>query len=190
MGNLSGDYMVLKENPSCSFNKECKLPKLEKESFCDEMSSIIGDVRIGKGVYVAPFVSLRADEGTPIVIGDETNLQDGVIVHALEHTSVEIGKKTSIAHGAVIHGPMKIGDNSFIGFRAIVHSSEIGKECFIGHGAIVVGVKIADKKFVPHGAVITDQEKANNLPKASDDLFKFNEGVLEVNGEFARRYRK
>ncbi len=182
--------MVIKENPSCSFNKECRYPDINKESFCDEMSSVIGDVRIGKGVYVAPFVSLRADEGTPLIIGDESNLQDGVIVHALEHTSVEIGKKTSIAHGAVIHGPTKIGDNSFVGFRAVIHSSEIGKECFIGHGAIVVGVKISDKKLVPHGAIITDQEKADNLPNSTTDLFKFNEEVLGVNGEFARGYRR
>lgn len=190
MIKLSGEYMVLKENPSCSFNKECTFPDVGKESFCDEMASIIGDVRIGKGVYVAPFVSLRADEGTPIIIGDETNLQDGVIVHALEHTSVEIGKKSSIAHGAVIHGPIKIGNNSFIGFKAVVHSSEIGNECFIGHGAIVVGVKIKNKKYVPHGAVITDQKKADTLETANDDLFKFNEGVLGVNGEFARGYKK
>jgi carbonic anhydrase/acetyltransferase-like protein (isoleucine patch superfamily) len=190
MKNLSGEYMVLKENPSCSFNKECIFPNMENESFCDEMASVIGDVRIGKGVYVAPFVSLRADEGTPIIIGDEANLQDGVIVHALEHTSVEIGRKTSIAHGAVIHGPTKIGNNSFVGFRAVIHNSEIGEDCFIGHGAIVVGVKISDKKYVPHGTVIADQEKANSLSKVSDDLLKFNEGVLEVNGEFARGYKK
>ena len=189
MKNLLGENMAIKENPSCSFNKECKYPNIDKESFCDEMSSLIGDVRIGKGVYVAPFVSLRADEGTPIVIGDESNLQDGVIIHALEHTSVEIGKKTSIAHGAVIHGPTKIGDNSFVGFRAVIHSSVIGKECFIGHGAIVVGVKIGDNKLVPHGAVITEQEKADKLPNSNKDLFKFNEGVLSVNGEFARGYR-
>lgn len=182
--------MTIKENPACSFNKECKLPNIDKESFCDEMSSVIGDVRIGKGVYVAPFVSLRADEGTPLIIGDGSNLQDGVIVHALEHTSVEIGKNTSIAHGAIIHGPAKIGDNSFVGFRAVVHSSQVGKDCFIGHGAIVVGVKIADDKLVPHGFVVMDQEKADKLPNSTSDLFKFNEGVLHVNSEFARGYRR
>lgn len=190
MKNLLGEDMAIKENPTCSFNKECRYPNIDKESFCDEMSSVIGDVRIGKEVYVAPFVSLRADEGTPIIIGDKSNLQDGVIVHALEHTSVEIGKKTSIAHGAVIHGPTKIGDNSFVGFRAVVHSSEIGKECFIGHGAIVVGVKIGDNKFVPHGAVITEQEKADKLADSTKDQFKFNEEVLCVNCEFARGYRR
>lgn len=181
--------MTIKENPTCSFNKECKYPNIEKESFCDEMCAVIGDVRIGKNVYVAPFVSLRADEGTPIIIGDESNVQDGVIVHALENTSVEIGKKTSIAHGAIVHGPTKIGDNSFVGFKAVIHSSEIGNECFIGHGAIVVGVKISDNKLVPHGAIITDQEKADNLPESTSDLFRFNEGVLKVNCELARGYR-
>jgi len=43
---------------------------------------------------------------------------------------------------------------------------------------------------VPHGAVITDQKKADTLETANDDLFKFNEGVLGVNGEFARGYKK
>ena len=81
-----------------------------------------GDVRIGEEVYVAPCVSLRADEANPIIIGDECNIQDGVIFHGLMGSFIELGKKISIAHGAVIHGPMKIGDESFVGFNSVVHA--------------------------------------------------------------------
>jgi carbon dioxide concentrating mechanism protein CcmM len=48
---------------------------------------VIGDCRIGKLVLVAPLGVYRSDEGFPIHIGDYSNMQDGVILHALETTS-------------------------------------------------------------------------------------------------------
>ena len=181
--------MVMKKNPSVSFNKESRFPTMDEESFVDDTACVIGDVRIGRGVYVAPLVSVRADEGTPIVIGDGSNLQDGVIVHALENTSVEIGKRVSIAHGAVIHGPTTVEDNSFVGFRAVVHGSKIGSGSFVGHGAIVVGVTVANKRYVPHGKVVTTQKEADDLSAVPGDLEGFNDEVLKVNGKLAGGYR-
>jgi carbonic anhydrase/acetyltransferase-like protein (isoleucine patch superfamily) len=180
--------MAMKKNPPVSFNKESKSPTVDEGSFVDDTASVIGDVRIGRGVYLAPFVSVRADEGTPIVIGDGSNLQDGVIVHALEHTTVEIGKRVSIAHGAVIHGPTTIEDNSFVGFRAVIHGSKIGSGSLVGHGAVVVGVTIANKKYVPHGKAVTTQKEADELSGVPGELVGFNNEVLKVNGELSRGY--
>ncbi len=104
---------------------------------------IIGDVRIGDRIYVAPVVSLRADEAHPIIIGDECNIQDSVVFHGLEDSSIELGKRVSIAHGAVVHGPLKIGNDNFVGFNAVVHASILGEKCFVAHGAVVIGVKLA-----------------------------------------------
>ena len=162
--------MVMKKNPPVSFNKKSVFPTVDGESFVDDTASLIGDVRIGRGVYVAPLVSVRADEGAPIVIGDESNLQDGVIVHGLEHTSVEIGERVSIAHGAVIHG------------------AKIGSGSYVGHGAIVVGVSVAKKSYVPHGKILTTQEEADGLSEVPDELAGFNDEVLKVNGELSRGY--
>ena len=179
---------MLKRNPKTSWNSVESMPTVSKTAYVDPAATVIGDVRIGERVYVAPCVSLRADEATPIVIGDESNLQDGVVIHGLEGTSVEIGRRVSIAHGAVIHGPMKIGDESFIGFNAVVHASTLGKKCFVGHGSLVVGVNLKDGRFVPYSAIIDTQEKADRLGAVPDNLKHFNDEVVGVNCEFASGY--
>jgi len=179
---------MLKANPKTSWSGNECLPTIADSSYVDETASIIGDVRIGEEVYVGPCASLRADEASPIIIGDKCNIQDGVIFHGLMGSSIELGKKISIAHGAVIHGPMNIGDESFVGFNSVVHASTLGRKCFVGHAAAVIGVNLADGKFVPHGAVIDSQGKADALGELPDALKHFNEEVVEVNLEFARSY--
>jgi len=179
---------MLKSNPRTSWNNIEKMPRISPSAYVDDSATLIGDVRLGNRVYVAPGVSLRADEATPIIIGDECNIQDCAVFHGLKGSSIELGRRVSIAHGAVIHGPLNIGDESFVGFNAVVHNVVMGKKCFVGHGAIVIGIKLGDGKFVPHGILIDSQEKADALGSVPDSLKHFNEEVVEVNKEFAESY--
>jgi carbonic anhydrase/acetyltransferase-like protein (isoleucine patch superfamily) len=165
------------------------MPTVAATAYVDESAMVIGDVRIGEEVYVGPCVSLRADEANPIIIGDKCNIQDGAVFHGLMGSSIKLGKQISIAHGAVIHGPMKIEDESFVGFNSVVHASTLGKKCFVGHAATVIGVTLTDGKFVPHGALVDKQEKADALGPVPESLKHFNEEVVEVNREFAKSYR-
>ena len=162
-------------------------PTIDETAFVDPRAEVIGDVRIGKFVYIAPFAILRADEGSPIVIGGRTNVQDGVIIHALKNSQVRIGKEVSLAHGCIVHGGAEIKDNSFIGFRAIILRAKIGKDCFIGHGAIVIDAEIPDGKFVPHGHVV---EKDDTFEDVTEQQKEFAKEVVEVNVEFAKAYKK
>lgn len=180
---------MIRTNPKTSWNNVESMPTIASTAYVDEAASIIGDVRIGERVYVAPGASLRADEATPITIGDECNVQDGAVFHGLEGTSIEVGRKVSIAHGAVVHGPLKIGDESFVGFNTVVHASTLGKKCFVGHLALVVGVKLRDGSFVPPGAVVDSQEKADALGPTPESLKGFNDEVVGVNTEFSDVYR-
>jgi len=179
---------MLKANPRTSWNSTECIPTVSRTAYVDESAVIIGDVCIGEQVYVGPCVSLRADEAHPIIIGDECNIQDGAIFHGLMGSSIELGRRISIAHGAVIHGPLKIGDESFVGFNSVVHASTLGKKCFVGHGAVVIGVKLANGKFVPHGTLVDSQEKADALGPVPESLKGFNEEVVHVNKEFASGY--
>lgn len=179
---------MLKSNPKTSWNRDERTPTISATAYVDDAATIIGDVRIGSQVYVAPGVSMRADEATPIIIGDGCNIQDCAVFHGLKGSTIELGKRISIAHGAIIHGPLKIDDESFVGFNSVVHASTLGKKCFIGHGAIVIGVKLADGKFVPHGALVDSQDKADTLGSVPDNLKHFNAEVVEVNNEFADEY--
>ena len=179
---------MLKSNPKTSWNSQERMPTVSATAYVDDAATVIGDVRIGGQVYIAPGVSLRADEATPIIIGDECNIQDCAVFHGLKGSSIELGKRISIAHGAIIHGPLKIGDESFVGFNSVVHASTLGKKCFVGHGAVVIGVKLADGMFVPHGALVDSQDKADALGSVPDNLKHFNEEVVGVNNEFADEY--
>ena len=179
---------MLKANPKTSWNKVETMPTVSATAYVDGSATLIGDVRIGEEVYVAPSVSLRADEANPIIIGDECNIQDCAVFHGLMGSSIELGKRVSIAHGAIIHGPLKIGDESFVGFNSVVHASTLGNRCFVGHGAVVIGIKLQDGKFVPHGALVDTQAKADALGAVPESLKGFNEEVVHVNKEFARAY--
>jgi sulfate permease, SulP family len=148
-------------------------------------------------VHIAAGSSVRADEGTPFYIGANTNLQDGVTVHALkdkhvlvsgEPWAVYVGKNVSIAHNAIVHGPCYVGDDTFIGFKAIVHDSIVGAHCFISHGAIVVGVEIPEGRLVPSGRIVDTAEAVLALPLASEKHHEFNEDVVEVNRGLAAAY--
>lgn len=173
-------------------------PIVHPTAFIHENASLIGHVVIGPRVNVASEAALRADEGTPFFVGADTNVQDGVVLHALKkqwvkvgdrNWAIYIGERCSLAHQALVHGPCYIGDDTFIGFKAVVHNAVVGSHCSIGIGAIVVGVEIPDGKFVPPGTLVDTQEKAQSLPPALDAHHHFNEDVVEVNQGLASAYK-
>ena len=166
-------------------------------AFVHGQATVIGKVVLGEQVHIAAGSSVRADEGAPFFIGANSNLQDGVVVHALkeryvkvgaEQWAVYVGHDVSIAHDALVHGPCYIGDHTFVGFKAVVHDSIVGAHCYIGIGAIVVGVDVPDGRYVPHGALVDTAEKVEKLPLASEAHHEFNEDVVEVNRGLATAY--
>lgn len=185
-------------NPITSFNPVQRFPVIDKTAFISQFSSVIGDVFIKDNVYVAPNVSIRADEGTPFFIGSNTNLQDGVILHGLLNQRITVGKKSysifignevTIAHGALVHGPCYIGNNVFVGFKAIVYNAIVESGAFISYNAVVTnGVRIAPNRFVPSGTLIDTQEKADALSHVPKDSKEFAHEVQRVNQEFPAAY--
>lgn len=172
-------------------------PEVSEKSFISTTATLIGKVVIKDHVLVSPGASLRADEGGEIHVCHNANVQDNVIMHGLkdkrvevdgENYSIFIGANSSCAHASIIHGPASVGENTFIGFTAVVHSSQIGNDCFVGHGAKVIGVTIPDGKFVPHGAIITTAADVAKLTEVPADLKGFNEEVVEVNTDLAKSY--
>lgn len=166
-------------------------------SFVHPQAALIGKVVLGEHVHIAAGSSVRADEGAPFFIGSNSNVQDGVVIHALkerkvlvagEEWAVYVGNRVSIAHDALVHGPCYVGDDTFIGFKAVVHDSVVGSHCFIGIGAVVVGVEIPDGRLVPHGRIVDTQDAVDALPVVTDVHKEFNEDVVEVNRGLARAY--
>lgn len=185
-------------NPSTSFNPKSVNPIIDSTAYVGPFSSIIGDVTIGKNVFIAPTVSIWADEGFPFYIGSYTNIQDGVILHGLKdgrvmHNnrkySIYIGEHVSCAHGCIIHGPCKINSNVFVGFNAIVFNAVIGEGCYISINALVTGgIIIKPNRFIPTGAMIDTQEKADKLRPVPQSDSEFAEEVQHINNEFPSAY--
>lgn len=193
--NLAAHFIA--PNPPTSLNPKPISPRVHPTAYVGPFSVIIGDVTVGEHVFIAPLVSVRADEGTPFFIGENTSLQDGVILHGLaqgrvtvldQEYSIYIGKRVSCAHGCIIHGPCHLGDEVFVGFNAVVFNAEVGSGSYISSGALIMGVRIAQKRFVPPGAIIDTQQLANALSPIPKDKGEFTQRVLQVNTQFPQSY--
>ena len=190
--NINAHFIA--PNPITTFNTKSVRPSIDFTAYVGPFSSIIGDVTIEKNVFIAPNVSIRADEGFPFYIDSDTNIQDGVILHGLEHGrvinngkeySIYIGKHVSCTHGCIIHGPCKLGDNVFVGFHAIVFNAIVGAGSYISQNALITGgITVGLNRFVPAGAIVDTQAKADILGPVPESQREFAQEVQQVNSEF------
>ncbi|NIJ18181.1 gamma carbonic anhydrase family protein [Sphingobium vermicomposti] len=102
-------------------------PVVDPTSYVHPLASLIGDVIVGPGCFIAPGASLRGDFGRIIVEGD-SSIQDSVTVHANQLRDTIIRRGATIAHGSIIHG-CEIGENALIGMNAVIlDNAVIGAE--------------------------------------------------------------
>jgi carbonic anhydrase/acetyltransferase-like protein (isoleucine patch superfamily) len=179
---------MIQKNPKTSW-MDSKTPKIEPSAYVHPSAVVIGDVEIGANVFVGPHVSIRGDEGGPIVIGSGSNVQDHVVMHALKGERIIIGQEVCVAHAAIVHGGCTIGDHSFIGFGATVFKANIGKGCFLSTKALVTGVDLPDDRFISDAQVVDSFEKVATLGNVSEPQRELAAEVVEVNKEFAQGYQ-
>lgn len=120
-----------------------KKPTYGKNCFFADNATVVGDVKMGDNCTVWFNAVVRGDVNY-IKIGDDTNIQDGAVLHCTyEKASTEIGSRVSVAHNAIVHGCI-IEDEVLIGMGAIImDDAYIGKGAVIAAGAIVLpGTKV------------------------------------------------
>ncbi|MGZ3722440.1 MAG: gamma carbonic anhydrase family protein [Bdellovibrionales bacterium] len=124
-------------------------PQIGEQSYVAPSADIIGDVKIGKNCSIWFNTTLRGDV-MPIVIGDETNIQDNTVIHGTyKKCGAVIGNKVTVGHSVVLHG-CKIGDLVLIGMGTIImDQAEIPSNCIVGAGSLVT----ENSKF-PEGHLI------------------------------------
>jgi carbonic anhydrase/acetyltransferase-like protein (isoleucine patch superfamily) len=140
-------------------------PSLGEGAWAAPSADLIGDVRLGARASIWFGAVVRADN-TPIVIGEESNIQDGAVGHSDPGAPLAIGARVTIGHQAIVHG-CTIADNCLIGMGArILNGARLGPECLVGAGALITEGKQFDGGSlivgVPGRAVrpLTDPEKA------------------------------
>jgi carbonic anhydrase/acetyltransferase-like protein (isoleucine patch superfamily) len=99
-------------------------------------ATLVGDVTLGERVSVWFGCVLRGDL-EPITVGDETNLQDGTIVHVDRGSPARLGRRVTVGHRSVVHGCV-VEDEATIGMGAVLLSgSRIGRGALVAAGALV-----------------------------------------------------
>lgn len=106
------------------------VPVVHPSSYVHPLASLIGDVIVGPGCFIAPGASLRGDFGRVVVEGD-SSIQDNCTLHTSSGNDVLIGRGATIGHGAVVHG-CTIGENTLVGINAVVlDGARIGPESLV-----------------------------------------------------------
>lgn len=118
------------------------------EYFIAPSADLIGDIQIGHQASVWFNVTIRADNDR-IILGDQSNVQDGSVLHVDDNMPLILGKGVTVGHKVILHS-CQIGDYSLIGMGAVVlNGAKIGKYCIIGAGALVKeGMEIPDGSLV------------------------------------------
>ncbi len=199
---------MISENVLTDFNAVVSYPRIDPSTYVHSMASVMGNVILGKNIMVSPMASIRGDEGQPLSIGDDSNVQDGVVIHALEteingktveahlcavdgkHYAVYVGKRVSLAHQVQIHGPAVVQDDTFVGMQTLIFKSRVGTGCVVEPGCLLMGVTVPDRRYVPAGSIVKTQDDADRLPEITEDypMKDMNRGVIHVNTALARGY--
>lgn len=109
---------------------------------------VIGRVRLGRNVSIWWNAVVRGD-AEAITIGDNTNVQDGSVLHADEGFPLILGAGVTVGHMVMLHGCI-IGDNSLIGIGSVIlNGARIGRNCIVGAKALIPeGKQIPDNSMV------------------------------------------
>lgn len=106
-------------------------PFIHTTAFVHPQATVIGNVQIGKDVYVGPHTTIRGDWGE-IVIEDGCNVQESCTIHMFPGVKVWLMQNAHIGHGAIIHGST-IGKNCLVGMNAVIMDNVVlGDECIVG----------------------------------------------------------
>lgn len=126
-------------------------PSLSEGAWAAPSADLIGDVRLGARASVWFGAVIRADN-TPIIIGADSNVQDGAVGHSDPGAPLTIGAGVTVGHQAILHG-CTVRDGALIGMGArILNGAVIGERSLVGAGALVTEGKIFEPQMLIVGS--------------------------------------
>lgn len=128
-----------------------KSPAWGNDCFIAPNATIVGDVSMGNNCSVWFNAVIRGDVNT-ITIGNNTNIQDGAVIHATYmRAATTIGNNVSIGHNALVHGCM-LHDHVLVGMGAIVMDhADVQEYCIIGAGSVVLENTVCESGYLYAG---------------------------------------
>lgn len=181
---------MIRKNPSGH------TPVVHESAFVDPTAILCGKVIVMENVFIGPYAVIRADEVDEsgdmeaIVIGDNSNIQDGVVIHCKAGGGVTIGRSTSIAHRSIVHGPCKVGDNVFIGFNSVLFNCSVGDGSVVRHNSVVEGCHVPPGFHIPSTTNVHSDEDLARIQPVSADAADFSESVAQANLALVQGYNR
>ena len=140
-------------------------PSFGEGAWAAPSADLIGDVRLGARASIWFGAVIRADN-TPIIIGADSNVQDGAVGHSDPGAPLTVGTGVTVGHMAILHG-CTVLDGALIGMGArVLNGAVIGERCLVGAGALVTEGKIFEPQMLIVGSparairALTEQEVA------------------------------
>ena len=168
------------------YDFEGNTPKIDPNSWVAPNAVIIGRVELKKNSNIWFNTTLRGDL-EPIIIGENSNIQDGSVIHTDPGCPTIVGNGVTVGHMVMLHG-CTIGDNSLIGIGAVIlNNAKIWKNCIIGAKALITENKeIPDNSLVigsPGKVVreVTEEEKKavfENTKHYQDNWKKYSKSIF------------
>ena len=149
-------------------------------------ASVIGQVTLGRNASIWFNAVIRADHA-PITIGENSNIQDGSVLHVDPGLPLVIGRNVTVGHMVTLHS-CEIGDDTLIGIGAVVlNDAKIGRNCLIGAKAL-----IPEGKEIPDNSLVIGMpgKVVRQVTDAHEELMAWSYGVYLEDTELFRTKMK
>ena len=116
--------------------------------FIADSAAVIGSVTLHQNASIWFNCVVRGDTDD-LIIGENSNIQDGSVLHTDPGIKLRIGKDVTVGHLCMLHG-CEIGDNSLIGIGSVIlNNVKVGKNCIIGAKTL-----LTEGKQIPDGSLV------------------------------------
>jgi carbonic anhydrase/acetyltransferase-like protein (isoleucine patch superfamily) len=124
-----------------------RAPQVAASAYIANEATLIGRVVVGERASCWPSSGSRDND--TLTLGNDSNVQEGAVLHADPGFPLTIGERVTVGHQAMLHG-CTIGEGSLIGIQAVVmNGAVIGRNCLVGAGAIVTeGKSFPDRSLI------------------------------------------
>ena len=166
------------------YTLENRAPKfLGPDYFIADSAAVIGDVTLHQNASIWFNCVVRGDTDE-LIIGENSNIQDGSVVHTDPGIKLRVGRDVTVGHLCMLHG-CEIGDNTLIGIKSVIlNRAKIGKNCIIGANTL-----ITEGKVIPDGSLVMGSPGKIVRPVTPDEIVMLKEQAQHY-VENARRYRQ
>jgi carbonic anhydrase/acetyltransferase-like protein (isoleucine patch superfamily) len=168
-------------DPLGIYRFEDRVPSIGEGTFVFETATVVGDVTLGKEVYVGPGAIVRGDYGK-VIVGDRVSIEENVVIHARPGEQAIIKDDVTLGHSCVVHN-CTINDHAIIGMGAVVSDyAHVGTWGVVAEGAVVRAKGEVEPETVVTGVPAKPIRKIDESYKEQYTRFK------AIYADLARRY--